>query len=90
MTKEEVLKIIEDERLTKYNWFEYPKLREDETVIFQKDNKWCVCVTSERAGIMFGTDFYYDTESEALERFLFRLRAGNKVEEMAIRRRAKK
>jgi len=43
MTKEEVLEIIETEGLKKCNWFEYPRLKEDETVIFQKDDKWCVC-----------------------------------------------
>jgi len=80
MTKEEVLEIIETEGLRKYNWFNSENLREDQVVIFKKDDKWCVCATTERASIMPGSDCYYDTESEALERFLFRLRAGNRVD----------
>ena len=47
--------------------------------LFFKKTTNGVCVTTERAGIIPMSDFYFDSESEALRDFLWRLRAGNRA-----------
>lgn len=83
MTREMVLKIIEDEKLTNYNFFDGKGISSDEIVILKKDGKWIVYATSERGGMVTNSDFVYDNEAEALEDFIFRLRAMN----ASVRRR---
>ena len=83
MTRETVLKIIEDEKLTNYNFFDGKGISSDEIVILQKEGKWIVYATDERAAMVTNSDFVYDKEEEALESFIFRLRANNAL----IRRR---
>ena len=77
MTRETVLKIIEDEKLTNYNFFDGKGISSDEIVILQKEGKWIVYATDERAAMVTNSDFVYDKEEEALESFIFRLRANN-------------
>lgn len=83
MTREMALKIIEDDKLTNYNFFDGKGISSDEIVILKKDGKWIVYATSERGGMVTNSDFVYDNEEEALEDFVFRLRAMN----ASIRRR---
>lgn len=84
MTRETVLKIIEDEKLTNYNFFDGKGISSDEIVILQKEGKWIVYATDERAAMVTNSDFVYDNEEEALERFIFRLRANNALSRRRI------
>ena len=52
-------------------------------MILKIDGKWSVYATSEKGGMVTNSDFVYDNEEEALESFIFRLRAMN----ASIRRR---
>lgn len=83
MTREMALKIIVDEKLTNYHFFDGKEISSDEIVILKKDGKWIVYATDERACMVTNSDFVYDNEEEALESFIFRLRANNAL----IRRR---
>lgn len=83
MTREMALKIIEDEKLTNYHFFDGKGISSDEIVILKKDEKWIVFATSERGGMVTNSDFVYDNEEEALDSFIRRLRVMN----ASIRRR---
>ena len=83
MTREMILKIIEDEKLTNYHFFDGKGISSDEIVILQKEGKWIVYATDESAAMVTNSDFVYDNEAEALEDFIFRLRAMN----ASVRRR---
>lgn len=76
MNKEEVLRIIKEENLTNYNWFEDHDIEEQEVGIFLRDGKCIVYTSSERC--TKESEKYFENESEALENFLKRLRAGNR------------
>ena len=45
MTREMILKIIEDEKLTNYSFFDGKGISSDEIVILKKDGKWIVYAT---------------------------------------------
>ena len=83
MTRAEAMEIIKKENLNYYNFFEDRYHEEDELGI-QKigENKWVVYATTERAGILAGSEAFFETESDALEDFIDRLRAGKELEEM--------
>lgn len=51
----------------------------DEMVIKKLSNQWIVYATNERAGIISGSEKLFDDEEGALNNFLKRLRALNKV-----------
>ena len=82
MTREEAITIIENECLIGYRFFENRPFRADEVVIDQTDEKYMVFVTSERCARMDETLDEYDTESEALEDFIDRLRADKELREL--------
>lgn len=73
MTREEALKIITNEQLDYFNWYEDRDIRSDEVGIKKISNKWIVYSTDERASIISEKTFL--TETEALENFIKRLRA---------------
>jgi hypothetical protein len=75
MKKKDALRIIRDENLVKYSFFENRADQEYEVVIKEKDDHWEVYTTDERAAI-HGTRGIYETETEALCNFIKRLRAG--------------
>lgn len=83
MTRAEAMEIIKKEKLNYYNFFEDRYHEEDELGI-QKigENKWVVYATTERAAILAGSEAFFETESDALEDFIDRLRAGKELEEM--------
>ena len=81
MTKEEALQIIKDEGLIEYNWFEDHKNGSDEVGIKKAGDKWEVYTTDERAWASPESVWKYDSESEALEDFIDRLRAGKRWRE---------
>lgn len=73
MTREDALKIIKDENLKKYHFFDETNVYVNEIGIYKDLDKWIVYATSERAareGIRA-----YDNESDALEEFIKRLRS---------------
>ncbi len=78
MTRDMAKKIIEEEKLFDYYFFENPGTA-DAVVIYQKDDKWIVYVTDERAAKYPGSDFVYDNEEDALDDFINRLRGINKM-----------
>ena len=82
MTREEAMKIIKEENLNHYNFFEDKDYDKYELTI-QKVNekKWIVCGTDERASVFSGSESFFESESDALENFIRRLRAGKRLEE---------
>ena len=77
MVKSEVKKIIIDEKLERYNFFENRNNHEDEIVVNFADGKYYVYATDEKASKITGSEKFFDTENEALENFIKRLRALN-------------
>lgn len=75
MDRIQAKKIINNEKLMGYNFFENRVNRENEVVIEEDNGKWTVYVTSERAGKITNSVDEYNTESDALEDFIERLRA---------------
>ena len=80
MTKDEALKIIEDEKLRNFNWFGDHDLRANEVVINKVSAGWSVYTADERASVI--SEVVYDYESEALEDFIERLRADKILREL--------
>ena len=77
MTREYIKKIIDEEGLNGYNFFESRVNAENEIVIVNDSEKWIVYATDERASKMTGSEKIFDNEAEALENFVKRLRALN-------------
>ena len=77
MTREGIKKIIEEEDLSGYNFFENRMNEENEVVILNDSKQWIIYVTDERASKITGSEKMFDNETEALENFLKRLRALN-------------
>ena len=80
MTREETLKIIESEKLKNFNWYGDHASRADEVVIREVAAKWSVYTADERASAI--SEVVYDSESEALEDFIERLRADKILSEL--------
>ncbi len=79
MTREEAKKIIEKEQLIGFNWNEERYHKENEVGIIFEDNAWKVYTTDERASAVTGSVREYETEEEALDDFIKRLRADKKL-----------
>lgn len=77
MTRECIKKVIDEECLRGYNFFENRANAENEIVIVKDSEQYIVYVTDERASKMSGSEKRFDNEVEALENFLTRLRALN-------------
>ncbi|MGL6056738.1 MAG: Imm59 family immunity protein [Culicoidibacterales bacterium] len=75
MTRAEAIEIIEQEELKNYNINEDRYNREYEVIIkyLEKENKWIVYATDERASL-WGREFYTYDESEAWDNFIKKLR----------------
>ena len=84
MDKIQAKKIINNEKLTGYNFFENRVNKENEVVIEENHGKWLVYVTSERAGKITNSVDEYNTESDALEDFIERLRADKILRDLEI------
>lgn len=80
MTREEALKIIDEKQLKNFNWFDDHKIKEHEFVISfdAKNNEWLVYGTDERAAV-YGVVSKINNESEALEKFIKKLKLVNGV-----------
>ena len=79
MKGKDVEKIIKTEQLISYSFFEDRDDATDEMVIKKVSGKWIVYATNERASKIISGEHIYDNEEEALENFVKRLRALNKV-----------
>ena len=77
MTRDDIKKIITEEGLRGYNFFEDRMDMENEIVIVNDSNQWIVYVTDERASKITGSEKMFDNEIDALDNFLKRLRALN-------------
>ena len=77
MTRESVKRIISDEGLIGYRFFESGMNAENEIVIVKDSRQWIVYATDERACKVTGSDQTFDNEEDALDNFLKRLRALN-------------
>lgn len=79
MNIKEAIKIIKDEKLQDYNMNEERYNRENEVVLRCENDKWIVYATDERASkVTNSQDIYFD-EEEALDNFIDRLRALNRL-----------
>lgn len=75
MTNEEAKKIIKNEGLKRFNWYNEHPLKENEVGISIGNNSnWEVYVTDERASVVQGSITVFDNESDALDNFIKRLR----------------
>ena len=79
MTSESVKRIISDEGLTGYRFFESGMNAENEIVIVKDSRQWIVYATDERACKVTGSDQTFNNEEDALDNFLKRLRALNEL-----------
>ena len=86
MTRDMAKKIIADENLGYYNFFEEKGLSADAMVIQKKEDKWSVYATSERASKVIYSEYVYDNEEEALDDFIDRLRWLNKRRRKEMKR----
>jgi len=65
--------VIREENLKGANICNANSLKPDEVVITQEDGKWKVYNTGERAGL-YGVVYSFDSEEEACEDFIEKLR----------------
>ena len=79
MNIKEVIKIIQDEKLQDYNMNEERYNRENEVVLRRENDKWIVYATDERASKVTNSQDIYLDEQEALDDFIDRLRALNRL-----------
>ena len=77
MTRKQTVEIIEKESLQRYNFNENRYDTNNETVIKEKNGKWLVYATDERAGV-YCMISEYDTEDDALDMFIDMLRLANR------------
>ena len=75
MTKEQALRIIENELLKNYSIGEERYHRENEVGICIEKGLWRVYATDERASIVTGSESIFENESAAWDNFIERLRA---------------
>jgi hypothetical protein len=80
MTRENALEIIQNEKYMNLNWFDDHNIKPNEVGISEKANKWIVYTSDERANPISEKEF--QTEGEALENFIKRVRALNKFQNL--------
>lgn len=77
MQYEEVKRILRDQKLKNYLFFQSPNYETNHVGILKKDNTYEVFSTSER-GTISGIKTFY-TEEEALDNFISRLESLNRL-----------
>lgn len=82
MNIEQALKIIHEEKLQGYNMNEKRVDKENEVVLRNKEDKWSVYVTDERASKITNSEDSYLNKEEALDDFIERLRADKILREL--------
>ena len=80
MTREEALKIIENEKLKNFNWYGDHAPRVNEVVIRKVPTGWSVYTADERESVI--SEVVYNSESDALEDFIERIRADKILSEL--------
>jgi len=74
MIRENIKKIINEEGLRGYSFFEGRANAENEIVIENDSEQWIVYATDERASKITGSEKVFNNETDALEKFIKRLR----------------
>lgn len=79
MKRKEAEQIIKAEHLVSYHFPDDRADSPDEMVIRESSGQWVVYATNERAAKITGGEAVYENEEEALDHFIRRLRALNRV-----------
>ena len=85
MRLEEVNEIIRSEGLEDYNINLDHEIEAGEIVIVGKDGKWKVGIANDRAEIVTTSIREFDSEDEAVDDFLFRLRRLNEIKAIRLK-----
>ena len=85
MRLDEVKEIIRSEGLEDYNINLDHKIEAGEIVIVGKDGKWKVGIANDRAEIVTTSIREFDSEDEAVDDFLFRLRRLNEIKAIRLK-----
>ena len=85
MRLEEAKKIIKSESLEDYNINLDHEIEAGEIVIVGKDGRWKVGIANERAEIVTTSIREFDSEDEAVDDFLFRLRRLNEIKAIRLK-----
>ena len=85
MRLEEVKEIIRSEGLEDYNINLDHEIEAGEIVIVGKDGKWKVGIANDRAEIVTTSIREFDSEDEAVDDFLFRLRRLNDIKAIRLK-----
>ena len=85
MRLEEVKEIIRSEGLKDYNINLDHEIEAGEIVIVGKDGKWKVGIANDRAEIVTTSIREFDSEDEAVDDFLFRLRRLNEIKAIRLK-----
>lgn len=75
MNRDEVINIIEEEKLENYNLNEERQNNENEVGIKYENGCWNVYATDERASTVTGSEKEFHSEDKAFDDFIKRLRA---------------
>lgn len=70
MTREEALKILQEERLKLYNWYGDHPIAPNEMILAKEGDRWVVSAADERAAVADTSSVDFDTEEEALDYFI--------------------
>ena len=85
MRLEEAKKIIKSESLEDYNINLDHEIEAGEIVIVGKDGRWKVGIANDRAEIVTTSIREFDSEDEAVDDFLFRLRRLNEIKAIRLK-----
>ena len=85
MRLDEVNEIIRSEGLEDYNINLDHEIEAGEIVIVGKDGKWKVGIANDRAEIVTTSIREFDSEDEAVDDFLFRLRRLNEIKAIRLK-----
>lgn len=65
MREQEALEIIQQEQLTRVNWYNEKSLQENEVGIKKTQEGWEVYITGERAEVIKGTECRFSNSDDA-------------------------
>ena len=85
MRLEEAKEIIKSESLEDYNINLDHEIEAGEIVIVGKDGRWKVGIANDRAEIVTTSIREFDSEDEAVDDFLFRLRRLNEIKAIRLK-----
>ena len=76
MTREEAMEIIKKENLKYYNLFGQHPYGRFEVAIRKDGNRWATFMMDERGNIGMDSEAFFESELEAWDNFIWRLRKG--------------